>query len=839
MKIPSASKGCAGAKIALLLGAFCFFGVAVINGPDYIARADSHTSNRDETVRLEENAISVASSTRRPDIQEGLKGRRMLKHAKNQPKSSHRSTSRDLNIKSQKTSKVLGRGKSGKKISFDANNDRMEDSEDISFVARAIADPLGEITPGDLAADVNKDGVVDLDDLRTIIDYFFSILPPEDLRPIDSSAFIDDILNADIGLPNESPFPEDDPSRSLQLSGPIITQACGVNSFGRYAKGVGSDPAISWNPQYSYDPNIKPNLSDYSNYATYTVLLQGAWKVYKEGADGYNHFRHGLGKDLPVNYEIAIQQDESIKAAVDAEIKGVLEAAQALHDGCETSFRFHSVKHRGVKVSTNNWKLALGYHAIWSDGTVQYDKNSCTLNLDIGIWMEDLYDFAQASFLDPVNYPNGRFVQLGWAQNFYSKGGITRRETVQLQNCENNPCCPEPTAAPVTPRPTRSQETGGGGRTSGVFGDPHLSTFDRLRFDCQAAGEFTMVTSLQTPAFKIQERFIGIGSNVCSQASVSTGIAISEVDLSTIQLSIPRDGTTVSGTETVINSCPVNFFVDDNEIPNGLANVPNIEGIRVIVSERRVTFLYSFTGVQIRVTIRNSEAFGCFLTVQNFLPFDYRSNETIVGLLGTPNGNRLDDWVAPNGSSYSPPADISESIFSRSYQYCVENWCLVDESESIFTYREGETFDSISKCYETYDDDIEGAVEDAKTNRLDLVQICGSTDNIFCLVEGICGGPAEAATALLEEADIIASQENSNPVPSATPSISLYPSGNPTISLYPTSTPSLEPSQVPTSIPTVNPSLETSGTPSIVPSQSQRPSFSPSKRRSKSGKKRN
>jgi len=45
---------------------------------------------------------------------------------------------------------------------------------------------------------------------------------------------------------------------------------------------------------------------------------------------------------------------------------------------------------------------------------------------------------------------------------------------------------PAPTFAPTTLPPTT-----GPGRTSGVFGDPHLSTFDRLRFDCQASGEFT------------------------------------------------------------------------------------------------------------------------------------------------------------------------------------------------------------------------------------------------------------------------------------------------------------------------------------------------------------
>ena len=82
------------------------------------------------------------------------------------------------------------------------------------------------------------------------------------------------------------------------------------------------------------------------------------------------------------------------------------------------------------------------------------------------------------------------------------------------------------------------------GFLSGVFGDPHLSTFDRLRFDCQAAGEFVTVTSLETPEFIIQERFTSVQSDVCSLASVSTGVALQDVNTPTVQVSISNTLTT-------------------------------------------------------------------------------------------------------------------------------------------------------------------------------------------------------------------------------------------------------------------------------------------------------
>lgn len=52
-----------------------------------------------------------------------------------------------------------------------------------------------------------------------------------------------------------------------------------------------------------------------------------------------------------------------------------------------------------------------------------------------------------------------------------------------------------------------------------------------------AAGEFTTLTSLEDPAFKIQER-------TCGQASVLTGVALKDKDKPVIQVSTPRAGST-------------------------------------------------------------------------------------------------------------------------------------------------------------------------------------------------------------------------------------------------------------------------------------------------------
>jgi surface protein len=343
---------------------------------------------------------------------------------------------------------------------------------------------------------------------------------------------------------------------------------------------------------------------------------------------------------------------------------------------------------------------------------------------------------------------------------------------------------PNPAAAPVE-----------GGRWSGVFGDPHLSTFDRLRFDCQAAGEFTMVTSLENPEFRIQERFTSADSTTCAQASVSTGIAVNEQGLPTIQLSLPR-GDGMGG------ACPVDLFA--NGILQPLGSESGIEDIIIAISGARVSIRYPLTGMQVQATIHFSPSFGCFFRTQVFLPFSYRPGETIVGLLGKPNGIRGDDWVSPDGSSSTPPADDAESIFSPAYNYCVSNWCIREEADSIFTYKDDESFSSISGCDEDYASDIEQAV----TNPSDeLVEVCGT--NPFCLVDGFCGNLNDAVLALADEEAIVSAQEEGDPMnetsaPTQSPILTSPPTFE-TTPLAATAVPSSAQSSGPTATPPASP----------------------------------
>jgi len=74
-----------------------------------------------------------------------------------------------------------------------------------------------------------------------------------------------------------------------------------------------------------------------------------------------------------------------------------------------------------------------------------------------------------------------------------------------------------------------------------------------------SAGEFTTATNAEG-SFLVQERFTAVSSGSCSQASVSTGVAVKEdTSKPILQVSTPRTG---ESSQNTINSCPIDFYVD-------------------------------------------------------------------------------------------------------------------------------------------------------------------------------------------------------------------------------------------------------------------------------------
>jgi len=297
------------------------------------------------------------------------------------------------------------------------------------------------------------------------------------------------------------------------------------------------------------------------------------------------------------------------------------------------------------------------------------------------------------------------------------------------------------------------------GTVAGLFGDPHIMTFDGLQFDCQAAGEFTTLTSLDNPSFKIQERFTAIqssDSSTCAQASVSTGVVFADEGKPVIQISTPRSDK--SSLDTV-NLCPIDFYVDGTAYRLG-ATLGSSTVTVTLENDNKIKIKHTDTFVSLDVTVHKSNTFGCYIMVQVALPGSFRTGQTLLGLLGTPNGNTDDDWMTPNGVVLEPPSSDLERLFSTAYDYCRENWCAQDSADSLFTYGVGESFDAIYKCDVQFSVEIENAfnaiITDPTSNQ-ELSDSCNG--NVACLVDGLCGDMSDAQAALVNEQVIVDTKE--------------------------------------------------------------------------------
>lgn len=276
----------------------------------------------------------------------------------------------------------------------------------------------------------------------------------------------------------------------------------------------------------------------------------------------------------------------------------------------------------------------------------------------------------------------------------------------------------------------------------GGFGDPHIRTADGLLFDCQAAGEFVSLTSLETPELMVQQRFTSVSSEECSQASVTTGIAFQDVSVPKVELSIPQNPSSM--TPNWIDGCPIDFLIDGAVT---LFNQTLPSGILLAQAGSSVGILHLASGFRVEARVRDSDSFGCHFLTSVMIPTDFHEGETLIGLMGTPNGDSTDEWVDSTGSVLSLPATEDDLFFEAGYDYCTQNWCIDDASKSLFSYVHlSESFSTHYACNAPYDSSLQEMIE-ANNVDPDLLDVCEDA-GIFCLVDGICGTPIDSANAI-------------------------------------------------------------------------------------------
>jgi hypothetical protein len=297
-----------------------------------------------------------------------------------------------------------------------------------------------------------------------------------------------------------------------------------------------------------------------------------------------------------------------------------------------------------------------------------------------------------------------------------------------------------------------------------AWGEPHVTTFDNLKYDCQGEGEFVLVHSLDG-RFEVQARFSALDHD--DRTSKITAVAISEgVSTTVVQLSIPEK---TSATTEKVDVCLLDLWVNGTH-RSIYEGVGQDDVVDVTVSGKRVNILYKSTGAAVTVDIMSSSTFECFLNTFVCLPdslFD------AIGLMGTPNKVIADDWMDQDGNSLQLPSSPDGLLYELAYEYCTINWCLQNASDSLFSYENGFDFHFYENCNAAYP----GSVTSEEASD-ELIARCEG--NTACVTEGLIGGDEGTENALKVVAELEETRDRSNPKPlTPTPATSPLPTQQP------------------------------------------------------------
>lgn len=288
-------------------------------------------------------------------------------------------------------------------------------------------------------------------------------------------------------------------------------------------------------------------------------------------------------------------------------------------------------------------------------------------------------------------------------KGFYEQAGL--KQQAHIDTCEASP---EPTDTPDADEVS-----------AGLFTDPHLRTFDQLAFDCQASGEFILARSASS-GFMLQGRFSGQDSS----GSVLTGVVLQDGDSPRLEVAVLGNTSTATTAD-----CAMRLVVDGVAQPFESASLGS-NGSSSINVDSRVVTLATVTGSSVAFATRRSRKFGCYLeSFSVSIPASMASQ--VSGLLGTPNGDKDDDWQDQNGTVVPLPENRSDRLFRVAYMYCTENWCIRDAADSMFSYLDGQSHGDFAFCDRPYTE------PDLSSASPELVALCG--ESFECLVDGIVG----------------------------------------------------------------------------------------------------
>lgn len=254
--------------------------------------------------------------------------------------------------------------------------------------------------------------------------------------------------------------------------------------------------------------------------------------------------------------------------------------------------------------------------------------------------------------------------------------------------------------------------------------------------DCMGAGEFVLSKAILDGYpydFEANGRFWKF-DNPYIYGSWASGV-VAKQDVS-VQLTIAESQLPYT---TMFDEIPVNFYVDGE--PRLLTQGSGDHRVIVTVSGYRIEVFFVTTGIMVTVEVRPGGSNHIFslpgsLNVYICLPNDNDKIIDVTGLLGNKDGDGSNDFVDIDGN-------VVAVTNENDFEFCTDNWCLRDETKTLFTFDEGYDFDHYNHC----DRDRKGRrLEVDLSSASDEVKaICAEVDDDpGCLFDGVQLGPRAA-----------------------------------------------------------------------------------------------
>jgi len=266
------------------------------------------------------------------------------------------------------------------------------------------------------------------------------------------------------------------------------------------------------------------------------------------------------------------------------------------------------------------------------------------------------------------------------------------------------------------------------------WGDPHMVTWDGLRYDVHVHGELIFAKDPNS-SFEIQGRTEPVEEHPAKPA-VTTGIVITDDNMPKIQVSMPRDSD--DACTEVIRGCPVDLYVDDVLRKPSQGSGSSLA--KVDVNGRRITIQYPSTSLKVVMDV-NSWKNECHFSVSYIFG---TCPANLVGLLGSPDGEWRNDWMDTSGNPLTIPPNLRRgSGFRPTFEYARDNWCVPNEAASNFAYEHDTSFDFFDICDNPNVDQLAAAVENA-----DETVKKGCHGDIFCIIDTVAFADADDETAI-------------------------------------------------------------------------------------------